>query len=218
MKYFNKNEETLTGIITSLSVFLLGYLNAFSTIFYSSVISPQTGNLVNLGVKLGQLDFTNLTQHFILIFGFAAGCIIASMIMTEIKKAVLFNWTIFLLVLGGLTVFHQALSRDIILLAFSFLAGLALTFFRAIGKLDINNGIMTGNLKNLYCRIHDLFSLKKTEHKTTIIIYFFVILLFFSGAYVGGVISKFGSFPTLIIANIICLLPYFICFIGRKNN
>jgi uncharacterized membrane protein YoaK (UPF0700 family) len=211
MKFLNKNVAR-TAFITCFSTFILGYLNAYSLLFRNaSLVSPQTGNLVNLGIRLSQGNTEGLLNNLMLFGGFAVGCFIAPWVASKIsnkKKEFFISWTIFaipawlnLLLMGSIP---PALS----IFTLSFTSGIGLCFFRKIGKLDLNNNIMTGNLKNMFGTLFEVTILKNKEKSKNFILYAVTILLFFIGALVAGLVSKAGESSTLWVVSILYLIPY----------
>ncbi|TLG77478.1 YoaK family protein [Culicoidibacter larvae] len=211
MKFLSSNSSKAT-FITCLSTFILGYINAYSLLFEnSSLVSPQTGNLVNLGIKLSQGFSAGLLTNLMIFSGFGIGCFLAPWLLSKVKnKQIEFflTWTVFVAPIWINLLFINTITPLFSILLLSFVSGVGLCFFRKINQLDLNNNIMTGNLKNMYAALFEVTILKKVEKYKTILEYALIIFLFFIGTFIAGLLSSYGAFVTLVIIVGLSLVPY----------
>lgn len=212
MKSSIKAQRFLTTV-TLCATFLLGYLNAYSYVFnQSSYITPQTGNLISLGVALVREDTQTTILNFMLLVGFALGCIIGGILLVKVKinhRCLVFTWSVFTAMLMVVYLLNDGLSQPVSVILLALLSGFALTLFRKVGQFDVNNGIMTGNFKNLYVNLVQGFSKNSWPQIMKAFAFLLVIVVFFLGCLLGGYLSNFGEKITLIVSFLICLVPYF---------
>lgn len=211
MKSSIKARRFLTTV-TLCATFLLGYLNAYSYVFnQNSYVTPQTGNLISLAVALVRDDTQSTIINFMLLTGFALGCIIGGVLLLKVTvnhRCLVWTWSVFTLLLIIVYLLNDGLSQPVSVILLSLLSGFALTLFRKVGKIDVNNGIMTGNFKNLYLNLVQGIAKNNQQQVTKSLIFLLVIMIFFLGCLLGGYLSNFGEQITLIVSFLICLVPY----------
>jgi len=211
MKSSIKARRFLTTV-TLCATFLLGYLNAYSYVFnQNSYVTPQTGNLISLAVALVRDDTQSTIINFMLLTGFALGCIIGGVLLLKVTvnhRCLVWTWSVFTLLLIIVYLLNDGLSQPVSVILLSLLSGFALTLFRKVGKIDVNNGIMTGNFKNLYLNLVQGIAKNNQQQVTKSLIFLLVIMIFFLGCLLGGYLSNFCEQITLIVSFLICLVPY----------
>lgn len=209
---FSVKERRFVNAVTLCSTFLLGYLNAYSYVFnQSSYVTPQTGNLVNLGLAIAREDTASSILNFMLLIGFAIGCVIGAVLLMKIElthRFLIITWSVFTGLLMLVYLLNASLSQPFSVILLATLSGFALTLFRKIEMVDVNNGIMTGNFKNLYANFCGGIGARDQKQLMKAVIYLVVIVTFFSGCILGGYMSNFGEGATLIFSFAFCLLPY----------
>lgn len=208
------NNQKRMALITCFSTFILGYLNAHSIVYSNgSLISPQTGNLITLGIKISMGKITELTNNFMLFIGFGIGCLVSIGIVKLVKNKrteFFISWSIFSMSIWLNLLFMNSLSSYVRIFILSFLSGIGISFFRKIGTLDLNSCIMTGNLKNMYTALCESTFLKENKKIRVCLTYAGIILLFFLGAFVLGSMNGLGERLTLLIISIISIIPFFV--------
>ena len=211
MKNHSINPIRLT-ILTCASAFILGYLNAHGLLFNIGVmVSPQTGNLANMGVSLGQGDFPRLFDTLCIFGGFLLGCFIATAlegVFKNKKHELVMAWSIFALPIVGYYFFIDYLPYRLIITMLSFISGVALCFFRMVGKLEINNSIVTGNMRFMSRALYEVIYKKDKSKYVRLISFTMVTFLFFFGALVVSLLSFLGIHTTLLLIAIITSLFY----------
>jgi Predicted membrane protein len=212
---------SLASLLTILSALIVGILDAYSTIQNEgTIMSAQTGNLVNLAVKLATGHFSGLANHFALLIGFALGCILSVFILRLFKtkkNRQMILWTVFSIFIWLIALFGSHFSEVMSIIALSFSAGMALSFFRELRSSNLNNGIMTGNLKNMYGALVDVVVYKEVQKLPEAMNLLTVIIIFFVGSLVGGLVSNVSMTAILFVAAVICLLPYIQFFVKKSK-
>lgn len=207
-----KLTKTFTAnFLTMLSAFLMGFIDAYTYLEQNgSFASAQTGNLVTLSVKLFTGEFREALSHTVVFFGFALGAFTGEALIEKIKKKQLQTKTIILLVqailLGILAAFQTNLADSIMIFSLGLLAGYELTVFRKFRQTTVNNGIMTGNTKNMMNHLYHVFFNKNKEARRDFINLFTIIVVFLLGAGAGAVIIKWHVIFNLWIAFFLVIL------------
>ena len=203
IKHITVEVETL---LTVFSTFILGYLDVFSEQYSgSAVVSAQTGNLMQLGKTLAQRDFSGALEHFSLFLGFAFGCGLAFLIANFVKSPIK-NWLIFSIIIYVTAILYSYLSIDVMDLMLSASAGIALTFFRNMSGVDLNNGIHTGNLKNLWSSLVNVVIFRHKEDSGKLERFSIVIFCFLLGSFIGGLTLSMGPKMMLLLVSGMCLM------------
>lgn len=152
MRCFKDSKRFETNA-TAVATITLGYLNARSFMHHEGAFAgPQTGNLIKIGISIGQGDFSFPSGELAVLLGFVAGCILGSTFVEHrtLSRTYLIepwlSYSALLLVVAvldccSLTVARAALGNVA--------GGLALTAFRSLGAGEVNDAIQTGNLKNV---------------------------------------------------------------------
>lgn len=209
----------MNSVTTGLSTLILGFLNAYSAIYnHSTLISAQTGNLVNLGIELSKGEIDSAADNLCLLVGFGAGCTLAAVLISECKKNWRFGWSVFSVIIWLSTVFNSILTSNLSVVVYSFLSGIALTFFRDFEKSNLNNGIMTGNLKNFYSYLVNFVLRHKREEAKLALDILLLVLLFFLGSFLGGASASLGKTAMLTGVSASCLLPYLIFWLKSRKE
>jgi len=182
------------AFLTVASIFIMGYLNALAlnTHALGTMITPQTGNIIWLGINAGWGAWTYFFENLALLFGFMGGAIFA--LFTQNKFAnkttqFYWNWSWFIVPIIIFPIFLQYGTSPIIsfiLLGFS--AGATLGFFRRMYHMEINTSMATGNVRFLGLHFAQAFLKKDTKGSkkeiATFWIFFVAVLAFALGAFV----------------------------------
>ncbi|WP_052360735.1 YoaK family protein [Oceanobacillus manasiensis] len=207
------NQNKILTVLTIFSTFLMGFIDAYTFITQDGLFaSAQTGNMVVLGAKLLEGDFMEALVHFSSFAGFAVGAFIAQGIIEHFKeygwkkyRIYLFLQMVFLLVIA---IVQQNISPSVIGFLLGLLAGYELTVFRKIKSTNINNGIMTGNTKNLMNNLYLAIFNKNKEALHTFLTLLLGLCVFMLGVVSGTVVQLFGVYLNLWLAFFITGLFY----------
>ncbi|MCH4170310.1 MAG: DUF1275 domain-containing protein [Lactobacillus sp.] len=181
---------------------LMGMLDAYTfSHFDGAFASAQTGNLVVFGVALSQQGWRTAASHLPIFFGFLIGAILAQLIRQQAAplkpttRLKLFTGLSIILPLALLAL--QPGPKWLSLSLLGLFASYELTIFNQIGTTTVNNGIMTGNIKNFGNSIYTFLSHPSTA--TGLKVGHFAIGI---GTFILGVIlgcSWFNQSPQLIL-------------------
>ena len=213
MKALDQNQIRIR-LITCFSAFILGYINAHGVLFaVGALVSPQTGNLVHMAISLGSGDATRLIGTILIFTGFLLGCFFSTSLfgrMKDQRKEFFVTWSIFFLPIFLNWLLIGIIPTWAVKFSLSFISGVGLCFFRKIGNIEINNNIVTGNMRFIG---NALFSVLFRGDKSKALIFWTFTLatfLFFLGALVLTLLSGLGSANALLVIVIIGLIPYLI--------
>ncbi|MBY7142636.1 DUF1275 domain-containing protein [Virgibacillus sp. NKC19-3] len=208
------DQNKILTVLTAFSTFLMGFIDAYTFITQNGLFaSAQTGNMVVLAAKLFEGNPWEAFTHTASFIGFALGAFLGQGIMEFFKDHNWKKYRIYLLIqavfLFIIACIQQSVGSSMIGLLLGLLAGYELTMFRKIKSTNINNGIMTGNTKNLMNNLYLAIFNKDEEALRT----FFTLLLgvgiFMLGVGSGTVIVLyFGVTLNLWLAFLITGLFY----------
>ncbi|WP_052401068.1 YoaK family protein [Oceanobacillus jeddahense] len=199
------NQNKILSILTIFSTFLMGFIDAYTFLTQDGLFaSAQTGNMVVLAAKLVEGDLLEAFVHVSSFLGFALGAFVAQGIIERFKA---YGWkkyrfylllqTIFLLIIA---LIQQQIGPSVIGFLLGLLAGYELTVFRKIRSTSINNGIMTGNTKNLMNNLYLAVFHKNRESFYTFVTLLLGITVFMIGAGTGALIWFYSEQLNLWLA------------------
>lgn len=205
-------DKTLT-VLTVFSIFLMGFIDAFTFITQDGLFaSAQTGNIVVMSARLFSGDFLEAVVHVASFVGFAVGAFLAQGIVMRFKdhgwrkyRTYLFLQVIFLMFVALLQDVMGAYALGFLL---GLLAGYELTVFRKIQTTSINNGIMTGNAKNMMNNLYLAIFHNDRAALSTFMTLLAGLLVFMLGAGAGAFILLFGEHWNLWAAFLLNLIFY----------
>jgi len=151
--------------VTVFATLLMGMLDAFTFITQDhTFVTAQTGNLIMLTVNGLEGDYISAASHIIVFAGYFLGAFLGQWISDRITGNERHRLRVFLLIQTlffiAVAATHQRLPDDILLFMLGLLAGYEIDLFRKMGAITINNGIMTGNAKNLATNLYQFLVLK----------------------------------------------------------
>jgi len=214
-------EVKKAAFVTYASIFIMGFINAFSMKLgpVGSAVTPQTGNVINIGINLANKNWEGLQINLMLFVGFIIGVIFSLLFVNALKNRTVqhvINWTIFALPIAFYPFYMQFLTKPIACLVLGIASGAGLGFFRKIFHIDINNAMATGNVRFLGVWFAEAFIKRsRTEKKEvfTFVIFLLAVFFFAFGAFlcIGlSNIEKNMTFPLMkIVFIILCVIPYF---------
>src|SRR5699024_3644049 len=158
-----KQHQNLISTLTIITTFLMGFIDAYTFSEHGGTFaSAQTGNMVSFSVKFFTGQWSDAAGHIFVFLGFAIGAYVGEAVIQKSTTKGLQKYRIFIFIqtilLLLLAIFQKGIGDEWMVLFLGLLAGYELTTFRNFRGTTINNGIMTGNTKNLmnnlYVAIH----------------------------------------------------------------
>jgi len=186
----NKGETFRVAFMTCASLFVLGYINALAinTRDLGLMITPQSGNVVWIGINAGAGYWPLFFDNLGLFFGFTVGVIFGFLTKDCFKDSAIqpyFKWSMFVLPLVIYPVFMQYVIPSIIsFFVLGFACGVVLEFFRKLYHLEINNAMATGNVRFFGLAFAGAFIKKNKKEIITFWLFLLCILLYAGGAFV----------------------------------
>lgn len=142
--------------LTFLATFSMGAIDAYTYIAHDETFaSAQTGNMIVFAVKFAQGGITKAWVNIPIWLGFALGCFIAQATLSwldshkTLAKRYLWLMSIVVVTMAVAAIAQMWLSELVLIFILGWLSGYELTSFREVKDTTVNNGIMTGNTKNL---------------------------------------------------------------------
>ena len=196
------------AFVTCASVFILGYINAFSLSearvaaqydwLLGTMITAQTGNLVWMGKSLASGDWAKFLTTIMLFLGFVIGNIYGYALKDKFKSKAAqfyFNWASFVLPIIAFPFYLHFIGTSVALFILGFSAGVVLSCFRQVYHLDINNSMATGNARFFGLWLYEAFFRRaRTDKKEvfTFVLFTILVLAFVMGAAVYTWLSMLG--------------------------
>ncbi|WP_057981648.1 YoaK family protein [Lederbergia galactosidilytica] len=212
-KQHDIDQNRILTILTAFSTFLMGFIDAYTFIIRDGVFaSAQTGNMVVLVAKLFGGHFWEAMIHVSAFIGFALGAFFGQAIIEHFKEHDWKKYRIYLLIQAIFLLFialiQQHIGPSLIGFLLGLLAGYELTIFRKIKSTNMNNGIMTGNTKNLMNNLYLAIFNKDSEALQTFYTLLSGIGIFMLGVGAGTLVLYFGAIWNLWCAFLITGLFY----------
>lgn len=203
----------LSTVLTAIASFLMGFIDAYTFLQQSEAfVSAQTGNMVSLSVKIFSGQWNEAMGHLWAFGGFAIGAFAGEAVLEHSSKKGLKKYRFYLLIqtilLLFLALFQFQVTAAVMLFILGALAGYELTVFRKFRASSINNGIMTGNMKNLMHHLYHFLFNRKSEAKSQFADLAFIIIVFMLGAGMSTLIIQVNPDYILWIAFVFSLLTY----------
>ena len=229
------------AFITCASVFLMGYINAFTfnAPDLGLMATPQSGNIIWLGINAASGSWRSFADNLGLFFGFIAGTVFAVFTQNIFKNKKIqffFNWTTFVLpVILYPLVMQYVAPPYVSYFVLGFACGAALGFFRKLYHLEINNAMATANVRLLGLNFAGAYLKKNKKEVAAFRLYLLCVFLYAAGAFFytkfaqmdsglgldgrGHAIGLGGHYIDGAPSNIVrvaglivfCAIPYFFC-------
>ena len=209
-----KNESLyVITVLTIFASFLMGFIDAYTFLQEDEVFaSAQTGNLVSLSAKLFSGEWKETMNHVWSFCGFAIGAFIGEAVIDKYQDKGIKRYSYYLLIqttlLFTLALLQQQITGAIMLFSLGTLAGYELTIFRKFRNTSVNNGIMTGNTKNLMGYLYQIIFNKDSKAKAHFTNLAATLIIFMLGAGVGALTIQFNASYNLWVAFILSLLTF----------
>ncbi|MEI3607505.1 YoaK family protein [Pseudogracilibacillus sp. SE30717A] len=217
----NDCSKLAKSILTIFSIFLMGFIDAFTYLEYNEVfVSAQTGNIVVMSTKLFSAEWKAAAGHLSVLGGFMAGAFFGEAIIEKVKKIDFSQFGIFLLIqevfLFILALVQLHIPGSLMVFLLGILAGYELSVFRKIGTTTINNGIMTGNTKNMMNRLYDVVFDKDKKARIDFRNLFLGLIIFMVGVGAGSQVVDADS--KLVLWTALFLNSLFLLYLLIKNS
>jgi len=200
----NDSKNTFkVAFLTMASIFIMGYLNALAlnTHALGMMITPQTGNVIWMGIYAGTGEWMYFLETVGLFFGFMGGAVFALFTQNLFSKKTTqfyWNWTFFILTIAAYPFVLQYVVPPVVaLILLGFAAGATLGFFRKAYHMEINTSMATGNVRFLGLHFAQAFLHKKTrgdkKEVKTFWIFFVAVFSFAFGAFFYVIFARIDA-------------------------
>ena len=229
------------AFITGATIFIMGFMNALAlhTEQLSKMVTPQTGNVVWMGVYPVFGEWAAWGSALLLFFGFVFACgfaVMTNKLFANKTKQFFFNWLLFALPAALYPFYMPYINSQVAFLMMGLSAGFGVGFFRVMYHLDqINNAMATGSVRFIGVFFAEAF-LKKNKKETFTFFLFVICVLLFAlggtafaiavsldianGAAVRTGVGNVINIETLSVVNFTllasCIIPMF--FAPKKNG
>lgn len=189
----------------------MGGIDAYTYIEHSAVFaSAQTGNMIVFAVKMFNGGIKQAWVNIPVWIGFAAGCFVAQLLIARYKPTLknkqfyILTMLVTVLVLSICAVLQNTIGFLLLIFMLGWLSGYELTTFRSVGDNTVNNGIMTGNTKNLMLAVYQWLFQHNLQARDKCLVTSLILLTFVAGAYGSALLcTNVDSVVVLWIATIL---------------
>lgn len=199
-----------------------GSLDAYSYLLHGQVfVGLQTGNLILLGINVGEGNFYKIWRYLFAISMFMIGVMILRFVqhfydhqINISRQSIVVWYEIFLLILVMLI---SGFVSDLTILAILSMAAAAqLQEFRKLKGSSYNSLMMTGNLRTVSENIYDGIFRNSKSSLQIAGLYFSIILSFFSGVILTSLLIHHLNEFSVSISIILLLTAMFISHFETK--
>ena len=196
------SESRLTGCVLAI---VGGGLDAYTYLCRGHVFAnAETGNIVLLGLRLAEGDWTGALLYLIPILAFASGVLVAESIRRHLSTRPHLHWRQYVVLLEGLILCVVAaiplgtwdVAANILV---AFVCALQVECFRKIHGNPLATTLCTGNLRT---GTELLFRFRQTGDTALLkkgLEYYLIILFFILGAIGGSLLSRFLAGQTVLV-------------------
>jgi len=214
------------AFITGATIFIMGYVNALAlqTEQLGMMVTPQTGNVIWMGLNPAFGNWSAWISNLALFFGFIFGCAFAYLNQNLIKHKTgqfFLAWALFTLPVALYPFYMPFINSQVAFLAMGLSAGFGVGFFRKMYHLEINNAMATGNVRFVGTWFAEAFIRGQKKSIFTFALFVLCVFLFAFGAFIYGLAHNLdargaANFSVVRIALIVfCIIP---CFFAPKNT
>ncbi len=214
------SEAFLTGAVLAV---VGGFLDAYTYICRGAVFAnAQTGNIVLMGIRLADRDFSGAVYYIIPIIAFVAGVLISEIIRNLFRKSRLIHWrqiilafeTAVLILVAFIPAddFNNLISNTLI----SFVCSLQVQSFRTVNGNAIATTMCTGNLRSAAEMFFRYTATKRKTYLNRSFQYSGIIIFFIMGAAIGTVFTKVFEVKAVLFACIGLIIIFILLFKTAK--
>ncbi|MCL2616533.1 MAG: DUF1275 domain-containing protein, partial [Defluviitaleaceae bacterium] len=177
------------AFMTGSSIFVMGYINGFAlnTNDLGTMVTPQTGNVIWMGLNASMGYWGYLLENLGLFFGFMIGCIFALFTQNSFASKTTqfyYNWSVFAVpVMLYPLILQYVVPSWVSFTVIGFASGAALGFFRKMYHMEINNAMATGSVRFLGLHFAGAFLKGNQKEVATFWVFFACVFLFAFGAF-----------------------------------
>lgn len=217
------NERKVLSYLTMAATFLMGFIDAYTFLEKDGVfVSAQTGNMIAFSSKLFTGQFSQAAGHITVIVGFSLGAFVGEAAIQQIKGHILKKYQIFLFMQGVwlliFALFQQSINDSLMVFLLGLLAGYELPVFRQMGTTTVNDGIMTGNTKNLMSSLFKIIFKQEASAKKDFKNLSLIIILFIIGVGTGSLVVQFLPILSLWLAFLFTFTLYLFVLLLLKRS
>lgn len=219
-----------TSETVELGIFLAlagGFMDAYSYICRGKVFAnAQTGNMLLLGVKLSEKDFSSAVRYAQPVISFSLGILLADIIRhivsSKFSNKNILHWrqitVLFEIILLSSVCFisqnHNILANNITSMA----CGMQVESFRKINGNSIATTMCIGNLRSATENLYGFIKNKSNLYLYKALLYYFIIICFVIGAVLGNFAIKIFKEKSMLGCILFLLIAFFMMMKEKRNS
>lgn len=219
MEGANKKHISETFRLAALLALVGGFLDAYTYICRGEVFSnAQTGNVVLVGLALGEKDFNSALYHALPIFAFILGVIITEMIKRRVKyKATYIHWRQVvigseIIILFIIAFIPRGNHDGIVNICISLICAMQVEAFRKVNGTTLSTTMCTGNLRTGTEKLYKAVIEGNKELVQVGLQAYGIDLFFIVGAAIGGILTKIYMEKSILAASAILIVVFISMF------
>ncbi|MCT4489139.1 DUF1275 domain-containing protein [Levilactobacillus parabrevis] len=203
-RQFRPVTDTVLGLGATL---LMGAIDADTFLKHGEVlVSAQTGNLIVGVVKLVTSGWQAAWVNGFVWVGYFLGCFVAQGLSEHVgehnhRRQMRWLMLIDVVAYAALAGLQRSLPEQWLLFFLGIMAGFELTTFRQVGGIAINNGIMTGNTKNMATSAYQALIDGNRAARNRFFRFILVLVTFLLGCAVGVGLANLAALDVLWVAS-----------------
>lgn len=215
----NENKQiSETLLVGTILAMVGGFLDAYTYICRGGVFAnAQTGNIVLVGIKVAQGDYTGGLYYLIPVFSFLVGIVVAEYIRRRFKKSDKIHWRQIVIafetiVLASIAVIPN--TNDVLAnILVSFVCSMQVQSFRKIYGNAYTTTMCTGNLRSATESLYEFKDSKNVSDLKKSLHYYVVIVFFIFGAAIGTMLTGVFGNKTIYFACLLLAVVFAMMFI-----
>ncbi|MCI8416034.1 MAG: DUF1275 domain-containing protein [Lachnospiraceae bacterium] len=215
------SESYLVGVLLAIAG---GYLDVYTYVCRGGVFAnAQTGNIVLLGIRMADKNWSELMFYIYPILAFMAGILITEVVRRRFRYNPGLHWRQIVIVLEFLVLWVIAFTPSgradhVVNSAVSFVCSMQVESFRRFNGSAYATTMCTGNLRSA---TEQLFYYNINKDRAALVKslqYYGIILFFIVGAVIGTAITRIFLEKSVLIVCLFLLLVFVIMFIPPKEQ
>lgn len=218
-----KHKITERYIFAYVMAIIGGYIGGYSYTIRGGVFaSAQTGNLIQLGLKITVGNFSAWYLHIFPIIMFGLGIMLCEYMKMEIGDKKKIHWKQILLIIEALILLGVAFveAGPLNLYANMLLglaAGMQTQMIRMVEGTVMMTTMLSGNARTMTELLYHAIREKNITKYKTVVKQFGVMLSFITGVITAGFVSHRIGYPAIAVAIVFIIAAQVLIFVNRDN-
>lgn len=210
-----RSESMPLGVLLTVTG---GFLDAYTFLYRGGVFAnAQTGNLVMLGLKAAQGQWTALLRYFVPVAAFIAGTMLAIVLRSRFQNSRI-HWRqavvlLEALILAAVVAIPRGEADPAANVLVSFVCAMQVSAFRKIHSHALATTMCTGNLRSGTELIMNYIQTRDRKALKAGLKYYWIVLCFVLGAAAGTILTGWLG----ALAPVFCIALLLVCILLMRD-